>query len=90
MSETIAVPKDLWEEICEIFELMRPHAFADPVHHERVKRLGQEIGFGALMASASAGWREVTEVKGSEFHAGPCQMTIDALLARLDAFNKSR
>lgn len=90
MEKFVNVPEELWADICEVLELKRRHAFPDPQYHERVKQLGMEIGFGALMSTASAGWREVADVKGSEFVAGPCQGTIDNLLARIDAFNASR
>ena len=49
---------------------------ADPDSVERVAALGREIGFGNLMATASAEWRKHGIVPGGEFVAGPCHVTV--------------
>lgn len=78
----------LWEAE-ETLRLVERPAFPDPVHHERVKRLGREIGFGALMSTASAGWQEVAAEKGypvgGAFVAGPCLSTVQLTLAKIRA-----
>jgi hypothetical protein len=93
IAENVVVPQALFSELLGVTELRRHPAFPDPQHHERVKALGREIGFGAMMATAEAGWREVNEEKGnpkgSEFVAGPCRSTVDALLRMIDEY-KSR
>lgn len=73
----------------ETLRLVEHPAFPDPVHHERVKSLGCEIGFGALMSTAAAAWREVLKEKGwppgGEFVAGPCLATVQATLQTIRA-----
>lgn len=82
--ERIAEMEAALAEAEDVFALVEHPAFPDPVHHYRVKALGREIGFGALMATASAGWREVMAEKGyplgSEFVAGPCHGTVVSVL----------
>ncbi|CAH1678348.1 hypothetical protein [Chelatococcus sp.] len=72
------------EEAEELLALVEMPSFPDPRHHDRVKSLGREIGFGALMSTASAGWREVSEAKGypsgGEFVAGPCLGSVQRTL----------
>ena len=83
----VEVPEELWNEIMEVLDLMRPASFPDPQHHQRVKALGREIGFGALMSTASAGWAEIAagnNVPGSEFVIGPCRGTMVRLLNKID------
>ena len=66
-------------ECVEVLALKENPDAPDPQHHERVKALGQEIGFGALMSTASCGWRECAKdqgIAGSEFVAGPCYVTV--------------
>lgn len=73
----------------ETLRLVERPAFPDPIHHERVKALGREIGFGAMMTTASAGWREVVAERGhptgGEFVAGPCLATVQMALAKVPA-----
>lgn len=82
--ERIAEMDAALAEAEDVFALVEHPAFPDPVHHDRVKALGREIGFGALMATASAGWREVMAEKGyplgGEFVAGPCHGTVVSVL----------
>lgn len=75
-------------------------AFRDPTYGDRVEQLGDEIGYGALMSSASASWRERLirsgYASGGEFVVGPCMGTLievrkraAALLAELDRETKT-
>jgi hypothetical protein len=52
----------------------------DPVHGSRVEELGESIGYGALMTSASASWRRKLILAGTptggEFVVGPCMGTL--------------
>ncbi len=58
----------------------------DHAHHERVKALGKEIGFGALMSVATLAWREWSEEQGypvgSEFTSGHCRIVVEKAVAR--------
>lgn len=73
----------------ETLRLVEHPAFPDPIYHHQVKDLGNSIGFGALMSTASAAWREILAEKGypigSEFVAGPCHGTVVATLAKIRA-----
>jgi hypothetical protein len=73
----------------EVLRLSEHPAFPDPLYHEEVKALGRRIGFGALMTTASAGWREVLAEHGypagGEFVAGPCFATLQSTLAQVRA-----
>jgi uncharacterized membrane protein YccC len=56
----------------------------DPQYGPEVRALGERIGFGALMASASASWRQVLGPQaGGEHTAGPCQSTVTATLTTI-------
>ena len=61
------------EEVLAMAALM---PMVDPVHGDEVEALGLRIGFGALMSSAQASWRQQADVKGGEFVAGPCFATV--------------
>jgi len=56
----------------------------DPEHGPEVRALGERIGFGAVIASASASWRLSLAAKGhpvgGEHVSGPCQATVTATL----------
>lgn len=73
----------------DTLRLVERPAFPDPDYHEHVKKLGMAIGFGALMTTASAGWREFLLAKGmpsgSEFVAGPCHATVVSTLKKVRA-----
>jgi ABC-type nitrate/sulfonate/bicarbonate transport system substrate-binding protein len=73
----------------ETLRLMEHPRGPDPSFHEVVKDLGERIGFGALMSTAEAGWREYLEENGlpggGGFVAGPCRGTVDSTLKRIRA-----
>ena len=80
MKDRVAGLEGALTEAEETLRLAERPALRDPVHHEEVKRLGLRIGFGALMATASAAWRDELEARGyrdgGEFVAGPCRATV--------------
>lgn len=58
-----------------VIENKLPHEYWD----ERVKTLGEEIGFGYVMQQCSSMWREKLEqsdMAGGEFNVGDCVLTI--------------
>jgi hypothetical protein len=71
----------------ETWRLTERPTHIDPVHGARVEELGDAIGYGALMSSASASWRKRLADSGKapvggEFVAGPCHsMVVKALAA---------
>jgi hypothetical protein len=77
------------EDAEDTLHLVEQPAFRDPHYGDEVEALGRRIGFGALMSSASASWREYLATSGSpvggEFVAGPCHGTIIATLANIRA-----
>ncbi|MER9833408.1 hypothetical protein NKJ28_00325 [Mesorhizobium sp. M0145] len=81
-----AVVKAL-EDAEDTLRLVERPALRDPQHGDEVEALGLRIGFGALMSSASASWREHLATKGNpvggEFVAGPCHGTVVSTLAKL-------
>lgn len=75
---SLATMREALEELVDTLTPASYPAMKDPAHHDDIKRLGDRIGYGALMAGASAAWREVTPHKGSEFVAGPCYSVLKA------------
>lgn len=73
----------------ETAQMVARPAFEDTQHGAEVAALGERIGFGALMSSASATWGKRLDIPGGEFLAGPCRATavreIRALAAALAA-----
>jgi hypothetical protein len=73
------------EECVEVLGLVERPRRVDPDYGAEVNTLGQRIGFGALMSSASASWRATLAANGNpvggEFVAGPCQATVTKALA---------
>ena len=65
---------------CETVMAMAEHPnIEDPDYGREVAALGDRIGFGALMSSASATWhkRAIAQgTPGSEFVASPCYVTL--------------
>jgi len=81
--------RDALADAVDVLALAENPAWPDPKYHNEVKSLGLRIGFGALMATASAGWREYLADQGyptgGEHVAGPCLGTVKATLARMRA-----
>jgi hypothetical protein len=75
-SATIEGLRKALEGLVEILEPASHPAWRDPQYGDRVEALGREIGFGALISSASASWREAQQERdgfsGGEFVVGPC------------------
>lgn len=73
----------------EVFELVEHPKEAFTPHVLEVAALGDRIGYGALMSTASALWRRRLAAgdfgPGGEFVAGPCQATIDRMLTSIRA-----
>ena len=68
-------------ELLAILEPNRRPAFEDPDHQQAVEALGDQIGYGALMSAAEAGWRKklaAQGMKGGEFVSGPCRSLFDS------------
>ncbi|RZN19506.1 hypothetical protein [Bradyrhizobium sp. Leo121] len=68
------------EECVSVLAMVERPARVDPDHGDEVAALGDRIGYGALMTSASASWRarlgEDGDPVGGEFVAGPCHVTV--------------
>lgn len=60
----------------------------DPCHWPAVEALCGEIGYGVVISTAAALWRGITP--GGEFFVGPCQATVDAILADTAAAESRR
>lgn len=76
------------KECVEVLALVEHPAIVDPDYGDKVAALGDRIGYGALMSSASASWRERLEADGftgGEFVAGPCFATVKAALKQARA-----
>ena len=76
------------KEAEEVLALMERPSSEDPSYAAEVRALGERIGFGALMASASASWREQlkeTGIVGSEYCSGPCHDTVLVTLCAVRA-----
>lgn len=57
--------------------------FPDLHHIDEIRALGERIGYGNLMATASAIWGEkmkASGIGGTEFVAGPCRSTVEKAL----------
>jgi hypothetical protein len=69
-------------------------AFKDPQYAYEVERLGERIGFGALIASASASWREVAKRNGypdgGEFVVGPCMAVLQSVRRAARAYMEGK
>lgn len=79
----------LREALIEAREALALGAAVPPVdqeNREAVIRLGERIGYGALMATASVEWRSrLGELEGGEFCSGPCRSTAEDAIAKIDA-----
>lgn len=75
-------------DVRETLALVAKPAHLDPDKHftSQVQGLGDAFGYGALMACASALWRQsLGDLAGGEFAAGPCVLTVQKQIERLDA-----
>ncbi len=84
-----AKAESLWEalELCvETLALAECPGFADPAITAVVDELGEDVGYGNLMYSASVLWRKSLEAQGlgggGEFVAGPCRVTVQNALTQ--------
>jgi hypothetical protein len=81
--------REALKECVDTLELVERPAFKDPLYGAEVEALGNRIGYGALMASASASWREALakrgDLVGAEYVAGPCHATVVAALKKARA-----
>lgn len=77
------------QECIDTLALVEHPQRVDPHHGEEIKRLGDRIGYGALMSSASASWREKLAEDGypvgGAFVAGPCHGSVVAVLKKARA-----
>lgn len=89
MRAELELARNALEDAEDTLHLVELPAFRDPRYGDEVEALGLRIGFGALMASASASWREHLAADGDpvggEFVAGPCHGTVVATLAKIRA-----
>lgn len=72
--------REVLDETERVLALMERPASPDPMFHKEVKALGRSIGFGAMMATAEAGWREMLELEGyggGEHVSGPTRSTVN-------------
>jgi hypothetical protein len=80
----LRVKDEALEEVEAVLALVEHPKVVDPAYGAEVDALGRRIGFGALMSSASASWRQYLSDKGhplgGEFVAGPCYSTIVRVL----------
>jgi len=87
LEKALAEAREALEDAEDTLRLVERPAFRDPRHGDEVEALGLRIGFGALMASASASWRERLAADGDpvggEFVAGPCHNTVVSTLAKI-------
>jgi len=71
---------------------LRP-AFPDELCDEAVDKLGRQIGYGAMMASASRMWRLYLKEKGiagGEFTVGHCHSTVKSAVEAFDELLEGR
>lgn len=67
------------KECIEVLRLVEQPQREDPHYGDEVRALGERIGYGALMSSASASWRKKLETHGragGEHVAGPCHSSV--------------
>ena len=80
--------RGLLVEVRDVLALCTTRAFTAPEDAE-VRALGMRIGFGALMSAASKGWADLLserypEAVGAHHTTGPCEATVQCMLAKLD------
>lgn len=83
-SAEVARLREALTEAEKMLRLVEHPSRVDPLHGDEVAALGERIGFGVLMSSASASWRASIASKGypsgGEFVSGPCQSTVTSTL----------
>ena len=80
LRKEVEVARAALREAESVFALVESPSFPDPDYQSRIETLGSDIGYGALMAGASAAWRKCGIIPGGEFVAGPCQATVTRTL----------
>ena len=88
LAEQVLRLREAAQESVSVFELVENPSIIDPDHWQEIKALGDRIGYGALMSSASRSWREAIRpraLEGGEFVAGPCHATVVSTLKQLRA-----
>ena len=83
--ETVARLREALEDAESLLALVEHPAIPDPEWAPLVQGLGERIGYGNLMTTASALWRDAGIVPGGEFVAGPCMGSVRATLAKVRA-----
>lgn len=91
--ETTYSAADIWtliavaRETMEVLQMSARERWEDPHWGAEVRALGERIGYGAMMASASAAWaKDVKDKDGIEdvgFVAGPHMSTVKDLISKL-------
>ena len=77
--------REALEECVQTLAMAEHPARVDPQHGAEVAALGDRIGFGALMYSASASWRAALEkdgLAGMEFVSSPCRISVVSALKK--------
>ena len=78
--------REALEDLIGVLEPCATPARRDPAFHDIVKALGLQIGFGAMMQTASAAWREeLGGQAGGEHVSGPCFAVLSASVNRAKA-----
>lgn len=81
--------REALQECIDVLALVEHPRIVDPFYGEEVRCLGERIGYGALMSSASASWRNFLAANnyplGGEFVAGPCHATVISTLKKARA-----
>ncbi len=80
MRDRIGKLREALHDCVELLAIVEQPFFEDSQHGARVRQLGEEIGFGALLASASASWRE--KDPASAHTIGHCAHVIAQCLAK--------
>ena len=84
----VATLRAALEEAREVLALCHTRDFPAPEDAE-VRAICERIGFGAVMGAASKTWadkcRETSMPAGGQHTAGPCEVTVDRALAKIDA-----
>lgn len=76
---------ELLGEIRTDLEMAAKVSLADPGILVELRALCERAGYGNVMSSASALWRErLGDLAGGEFVSGPCRTTVENTIARID------